>query len=67
MMNAVNQRLYAKLESLRDEDIVQPASGPVPLIKTVADLATFLTMHESYHVGQLAYIRKLLGLPGLVG
>ena len=67
MMNAVNRRLYPKLESLRDEDIVQPASGPVPLIKTVADLATFLTMHESYHVGQLAYIRKLLGLPGLVG
>lgn len=67
MMIAVNQRLYPKMESLRGDDLAQPASGPVPLIKTVADLATFLTMHESYHVGQLAYIRKALGLPGLVG
>jgi uncharacterized damage-inducible protein DinB len=67
MMNVVSQRLYPKLESLRDEELAQPASGPVPLIRTLADLATFLTMHESYHVGQLAYIRKALGLPGLVG
>jgi DinB superfamily len=67
MMASVSPRLYHKLESLHDQDIAQPASGPVPLIKTVADLATFLTMHESYHVGQLAYIRKSLGLPGLIG
>jgi hypothetical protein len=67
MMNAVNAELYPQMESLRDHDLAKPASGPVPLIKTVADLATFLTMHESYHVGQLAYIRKALGLPGLIG
>ena len=67
MMNAVNQQLYPKLESLRDDDLAKPATGPVPLIKTVADLATFLTMHESYHVGQMGYIRKTLGLPGLIG
>jgi hypothetical protein len=67
MITAVSARLYPKMESLRGEDVSQPASGPVPLIKTVADLATFLTAHESYHVGQLAYIRKALGLPGLVG
>jgi hypothetical protein len=24
-------------------------------------------MHDSYHVGQLAYVRKALGLPGVVG
>jgi uncharacterized damage-inducible protein DinB len=63
----VNARLYPKMESLGGEDASQPATGPVPLIKTVADLATFLVAHESYHVGQLAYIRKALGLPGLVG
>lgn len=67
VMQAVNQRLYPKLESLQDADIAQPASGPVPVIKTIADLTTFLTMHESYHVGQLGYIRKALGLPGLIG
>jgi uncharacterized damage-inducible protein DinB len=67
MMSAVNQRLYPTLESLCAEDAAQPASGPVPSITTVAELATFLTMHESYHVGQIAYIRKSLGLPGLIG
>jgi hypothetical protein len=67
MMGTVNHLLYPKLESLGDADVARPASGPVPVIKTVADLATFLTMHESYHVGQLAYIRKSLGLPGLIG
>jgi hypothetical protein len=67
MMTTVNARLYPKMESLGGEDASRPATGPVPLIKTVADLATFLVAHESYHVGQLAYIRKALGLPGLVG
>jgi DinB superfamily len=67
MMTSVNQRLYPKLESIAPDEVAAPASGPVPSIRTVADLATFLTMHESYHVGQLAYIRKSLGLPGLIG
>jgi len=67
MMVEVSPRLYTRLESLTDAELERPASGPVPSIKTVADLATFLTMHESYHVGQLSYIRKGLGLPGLVG
>jgi hypothetical protein len=24
-------------------------------------------MHDTYHVGQLGYVRKALGLPGVVG
>jgi DinB family protein len=67
MMVTVSPRLYGKLESLTEAELAQPASGPVPSIKTLGDLATFLTAHESYHVGQLSYIRKSLGLPGLVG
>jgi hypothetical protein len=67
MMTKVNPKLYARLESLQPADVAQPASGPVPLIKTVAELATFLTIHDSYHVGQMAYIRKSLGLPGIIG
>src|SRR5262249_40435356 len=54
MMIEVSPRLYSKLESLTDTELARPATGPVPSIKTVADLATFLTMHESYHVGQLS-------------
>jgi len=36
-------------------------------VHTVADQIAFLTMHDTYHVGQLAYVRKALGLPGVVG
>jgi len=63
----VSPRLYTKLGSLTAEDLAKPGTGPVPLIQTLGDRVTFLTMHDSYHVGQLAYLRKQLGLPGLVG
>jgi hypothetical protein len=28
---------------------------------------SFLSMHESYHVGQLVYVRRLLDSNGVVG
>ena len=33
----------------------------------VADELAFFSLHDSYHVGQLAYVRKGLGYPGLAG
>ena len=27
----------------------------------------FLALHDSYHLGQLGYLRKVLGHPGVVG
>lgn len=35
--------------------------------KTVRGALTFLGFHESYHVGQMAYLRRLLGYDQLVG
>lgn len=66
-MRDINQRLYARLEAVGAGELAQPASGPAPMIKTVQDLLMFLTMHESYHMGQMGYIRKALGFPALVG
>ena len=64
----VNARLFAKLASLTDADLAKDATGPVPpSVKTVADRIAFMAMHDSYHVGQLGYVRKALGLPGVVG
>ena len=64
----VNARLFAKLATLTEADLAQEASGPLPpSVRTVADRLAFLAMHDSYHVGQLAYVRKALGLPGVVG
>jgi hypothetical protein len=64
----LNTRLYAKLALLTGADLAQPASRAfTPAVKTLADQIAFLTMHDTYHVGQLAYVRKAIGLPGVVG
>jgi uncharacterized damage-inducible protein DinB len=68
VMRDVTARLHTKLAALDDEQLASPATGPVfPNAQTVADQIAFLALHESYHVGQLAYVRKALGYPALVG
>ena len=64
----VNRQLYAKLSTLTDADIAKPATRAFTnAVQTVGDQVAFLAMHDTYHVGQLAYVRKALGLPGVVG
>jgi DinB superfamily len=67
VMRDVSPRLRAKLASLRDEFLTRPASMQLPGTKTVADELAFFALHDSYHVGQMVYIRKSLGYPGLGG
>ena len=66
-MREITPRLHAKLASLDDTYLAGPARLQVPGTKTVADELAFFALHESYHVGQLSYIRKGLGYPGLAG
>jgi uncharacterized damage-inducible protein DinB len=68
MAQALNARLYGRLATLTDDELSKPASRAfTPAVKTLADQISFLTMHDTYHVGQLGYVRKALGLPGVVG
>jgi uncharacterized protein YndB with AHSA1/START domain len=68
MSNEVNGRLYATLGGLTDADLSRPAlRAPTPAIATIADQIAFLVMHDTYHVGQLAYARKALGHKGVAG
>ena len=67
IMREITPRLHAKLASLDDTYLAGPARLHVPGTKTVADELAFFALHESYHVGQLAYVRKGLGYPGLAG
>lgn len=67
VMRDVSSRLRAKLVSLQDEFLARPVTMQIPGTKTVADELAFFALHDSYHVGQLAYIRKALGYPGLAG
>jgi uncharacterized damage-inducible protein DinB len=61
-------RMRALLSAATDDVLARPATMHLPGgTKTIADQIGFLAFHESYHVGQLAYIRKLLGYSGIAG
>jgi uncharacterized protein YndB with AHSA1/START domain len=64
----VNTRLFARLAAIGDGELAMEAKGlKPPSVTTVGEQIAFFALHDSYHVGQLAYVRKALGLPGVVG
>jgi uncharacterized damage-inducible protein DinB len=67
VMRDVSPRLHARLASLDDEQLAGPATMQLPGAKTVANQLAFFALHDTYHVGQMAYIRKALGYAPLVG
>src|SRR5262245_11211433 len=64
----IASRVQAKLAAMDDAELAREGSGPpLPVAKTVAERIGFLAMHDSYHVGQLAILRKMLGHSGIAG
>jgi uncharacterized damage-inducible protein DinB len=64
----VNRRLFARLAALTDAELSQPATGLRPhSVQTLGDQLAFIALHDAYHVGQLAYVRKALGHKGVAG
>lgn len=58
--------LRDRLETVSAEELEReiPNAPPFPgTDKTALSLLTFLVQHESYHLGQLALLRKHFGLP----
>ena len=71
-IDRVHQRIGARLDStlnaLTNEELGRAASGPqLPGAKTLADQLAFFAFHEAYHVGQLGYVRKMLGHTAVAG
>jgi len=55
--------LPAALEAVSPETIAAAAPQPSPSLDgTIGGMVSFLAMHETYHVGQVAYLRRLLNL-----
>lgn len=53
----------ATLEEIPAEVLAKPVDQPSPSFDgTVGGMVSFLSMHESYHVGQVVYVRRLLGV-----
>jgi uncharacterized damage-inducible protein DinB len=62
----VSRDLEACLADLGSEDIARPSHQRFPVNdSTVGGAIAFLVQHESYHIGQLALLRKYLGYPSM--
>lgn len=64
----VTAHLSAALDAAPAEALAAPVGEKSPSYDgTVGGMITFLAFHESYHVGQVAYLRCWLGHDGAVG
>jgi uncharacterized damage-inducible protein DinB len=56
------------LEAAPTAAMAAPAPQPSPSFDgTIGGMVSFLAMHETYHVGQVVYLRRLLGHDGVAG
>ena len=68
LWEGITEKLMARLKLLTDEELSKSSAFPVPAgDKTQRGAIVFLNYHETYHVGQMAYLRKWLGYSQLVG
>lgn len=64
----VIDRLKMRFAALTESDLAGPARGrQFPGATTLGDQLAFLAFHESYHIGQLAFVRKALGHSSIAG
>lgn len=64
---APGEPLAAKLAELTELDLSPTAPVRLPTQDpSVRGMIAFFAYHESYHVGQMAYLKKWLGFPGIV-
>ena len=62
--DAVSAHLEELLRELTTEDLAREATRRLPGSEgTVATVLPFMVQHDSYHIGQMAILRRQLGLP----
>lgn len=62
-------RLNAALEAATEEllDMPAPKPGPPSVDGKLSGTVNFMAYHETYHIGQVAYLRAWLGRTGVMG
>jgi uncharacterized damage-inducible protein DinB len=65
----VTSALERALENATDEQVAQPAAQPGPPTADgkLSGTVRFMAWHETYHLGQISYVRVLLGHKGMMG
>ncbi|MDF1543562.1 MAG: DinB family protein [bacterium] len=64
----ISKRLLDAIESADEETLTGKAEYTYPIEdETVYGGTVFLGFHEAYHIGQIAYIQKMLGMKTLAG
>lgn len=64
----VTVHLTAALDAAPTEALAAPVGDKTPSYDgTVGGMVTFLAFHETFHAGQVAYLRCWLGYEGVVG
>ena len=63
----VSARLASSLAGASPEALAEPVSKGITLDGKISGQIAFLSFHEGYHVGQMAYLRKWLGFGQAVG
>ena len=60
-------KLDKRLEDLTPDDLAKPVDMPFPTDDhSMRGAIAFLAQHEAYHIGQLAYIRRCVGLAAMM-
>ena len=59
----LSELVSACLDDLTEERLSGTGGQKFPGVAPMLGGISFLLQHESYHIGQLAYLRKYLGLP----
>ncbi len=64
----VSENLATSLANASPEALSKPVNNPSPSLDgSIGGLVAFLCFHETYHVGQMGFMRKLLGCGQTVG
>lgn len=66
-LRQLSAQLQVKFTQLTDAELSAPGPREFPIPdKSLRGTIAFLIYHEAYHVGQVGYLKKWLGYPGIV-
>jgi uncharacterized damage-inducible protein DinB len=66
--NEISEQLKAALSEPPEEVLTRPApEGPPSFDKKLSGSVAFLAFHDTYHTGQMSFLRKWLGYGRTIG